>query len=330
MLRTAVIGCGKIGSEFADDPRVKGIYSHAGAYAASSRARLVAVCDVDGARAQRCATRWSLPHAYTDVRQMLAQEQPDIVSVCTPDATHAEVLQAVIACGAARGILAEKPLAASANDAAALVASAAAAGKKLAVNYIRRYAPGHCRVRDRLAGLEFGPVQSVCGLYSGGLIHNGSHWLDLVRWLVGDIAAVQAFAAGDDRATPDLRIVFANGVQGFLQGCGRDGEYSAFELDIVCSEGRLRLVDSGHTIEIYRAGDNPHYSGYRALLPAGSESGGIANALSVAVEDLIDCVLENREPRCTGEDGVAALRVAEAALASLQLGHAVSVRSWRS
>lgn len=333
-LRAAVIGCGKIGSELADDPRVKGIYSHAGAYAASRRAHLAAVCDSDSARADRCARRWGLKTSYTNVEQLLWEVRPELVSICTPDVTHAAILREVLASAQVRGVLAEKPLALSAREAEDLVATAIARGIRLAVNYIRRHAPTHQRVRAALTDGAIGSVRFVSGLYAGGLVHNGTHWLDLVRWLIADVVAVQGFASSGESAghadpSFDVRLEFAGGASGFLHGCPHEA-FSLFEVDILGTAGRIRCVDSGNKIETYTVGDSPHYSGYRTLLQSSEMQGGLPDALARAVEDLIDCVEFGREPACSGADGVAALRIAEAARASIQTGRVARLEAGRS
>src|SRR5688572_15329334 len=327
-MRAAVIGCGKIGSEFSDDPRVKGIYSHAGAYAASSRIELAAVCDADPLRSERCARRWNLRKGYTDVAELMAEEKPEIVSVCTPDDTHVEILQRVLASPYVKGILAEKPLAMTASDGAEIASAAAAKGVVLALNYIRRYAAGHRAIKSLLASDAMGDIQSVAGLYSGGLLHNGSHWLDASRWLVGEIVAVQSFprdhpcSPGDFSA--DVRLEFASGATGFLQACRSDA-FGIFEFDIIGMSGRVRFVDSGHLIHTFSVGDSPYYSGYRALLRRDELPGGVENVMVNAVEDLVTCVADGGVPQCSGSDGVAALRVVEAIRRSALRGGRVEV-----
>jgi predicted dehydrogenase len=324
--RAALIGCGRIGSEFADDPRVAGVYTHAGAFAASA-VEFAAVCDVDAARAARCARRWGVAQAFTDVDAMLEQVRPAVVSVCTPDETHAAILRRVLASADVRAILAEKPLAQTTQDADALVRTARERGVVLAVNYSRRYSAGHARVREMIAAGRIGTVQAVSGFYTKGVLHNGTHWFDLARWLVGEIAAVQAFTPSSGVADPtlDVRVEFDNGAAGFLHGCAADA-FAIFEMDVVGTEGRVRLVDAGHTVQIQAVGDSPHYSGYRALLPAQLHGGGFDDVLLHAVADLLDC-LDGRaaRPRCSAADGLAALRVAEAAMASAGHGRRVEL-----
>ena len=104
--RAALIGCGKIASEFADDPGLAsaGICTHAQAYAATPEIQLVAVCDSDPAKLQRCGERWKVAARYRDAGRLLAEVRPDIVSVCTPDATHYRVVQAARALRLGNGL----------------------------------------------------------------------------------------------------------------------------------------------------------------------------------------------------------------------------------
>lgn len=321
-LRAALVGCGKIGSEFADDPRIKGIYTHAGAWQACAGATLVAVCDSDPERAQRAAERHHVAAHFRDLDAMLAAAEPDIVSICTPDESHAAVLGRVLAQPGVRAVLMEKPLARDIDAARALTATAARNGIRLAVNYSRRYSPGHRELARRLRTGDIGEIQCVSGHYTKGTLHNGTHWLDLARMLVGEIVAV----AGSDRLreatadpTLDLRLEFASGASAALQGLDSRA-YTLFEMDIVGKEGRVRIVDSGHVVERFVAGDSPYYTGYRTLLPQDRESGRMEDTLLHAAQDLVDALAANRAPLCGGDDAVAALALGIAAMTSARAG----------
>jgi predicted dehydrogenase len=156
-------------------------------------------------------------------------------------------------------------------------------------------------------------VQNVTGLYSGGLVHNGSHWIDHVRWLVGEIATLETLpAAGNDAASPDVRLTFESGAHGALHACDAR-EYAVFETDVVGTRGRVRFIELGHRIEYLAVGDSPYYSGYRNLVHDRFEDGGLDTAMVAAVEDLLACVRESRVPRCSGHDGLRALALASGA-----------------
>jgi len=320
--RAALIGCGKIGSEFADDPRIKGIYTHAGAYDACPSTRLVAVCDTSRDKAERCAARWNAEAAYTDPAAMLRECRPDIVSICSPDETHFDLLCTAIGSDGVRAVLVEKPLASNLKEARHAVRLAEAKGVKLAVNYSRRYSLGHQQLKERLANGEIGPLQAVGGYYTKGTRHNGSHWFDLARFLLGEVDEVWARDVrkeGGDDPTLDVFLSFRNGSAAFLHALDARA-YSLFEMDIIGEAGRVRLYDSGHRMAVQSAGDSPCYSGYRTLLPPQDIPIDLEDTLLHAVEDLVASIEENRDPLCSGEDGVAALAIAEAALRSARTG----------
>jgi predicted dehydrogenase len=325
--RAAVIGCGRIGSEFADDARIKGIYSHAGAYAACRRTELAAVCDIDPAKAAACGERWRVSAVYGDVPRLLAQTSPEIISVCTPDHTHAEILDAILNSATVRAVLVEKPLALDPESAAHLARLASERGILVAVNYSRRYSLGHARIRDMIAAGGIGRVQRVAGFYTKGVYHNGSHWFDLARMLVGEVERVHGFAVDEDVGrdpTLDAWLRFDSGASGFLQGCRADA-FSVFEMDIVGTEGRVRFVDSGHRIEQFQVADSAYYSGYRELQKGKEQEGGLENTLVNAVEDLVQCLDHGGRPQCSAADGVAALAIAAAVVQSARVGSPVDV-----
>jgi predicted dehydrogenase len=313
--RAALIGCGKIGSEFSDDPRVQGIFSHAGAYAACQRTALVAVCDADPVKRERCGDRWNVGARYSDARQLLRSQAPEIVSICTPDSNHFEMIRLCLHSGSVRAILAEKPLALSLPEAEELVQCARQQGVALAVNYTRRYAASHIALKQFLAAGGIGAIQAVSGYYTKGVCHNGTHWFDLARYLVGEIVEVKGLSVcmeSSDDPTLDVTLGFETGARGYLHGCDAEA-FSVFEMDLVGTEGRVRVTDSGHQVERYSVADSPHYTGYRSLIRQPDLAGGLNNVLLNAVEDLVACLERSGEPLCSGEDGLAALKVACAA-----------------
>lgn len=325
--RAALIGCGKIGCAFTSDHAAVGVYTHAGAYAACPHTMLVAVCDLDDAAAQSCAERWKVPSWYSNPQKMLAEQQPDLVSICAPDAAHYQLARLVLETVSVRGLLVEKPLTLQLIQAQDLVALACDRGVVLAVNYTRRYTESHQWLREHLRDGGIGQIQTVLGLYTKGIIHNGTHWFDLVRFLVGEIVRVlgrdRLGETGED-PTLDAVLEFANGASGCLQGCD-SGAFSVFELDLIGTGGRIRITDSGHGMELYRVAESPYYSGYRTLIESSRRSGGMANALLHAVEDVVACMREGAAPRCSGSDGVAALRIALAVRESARSGRAIWV-----
>jgi predicted dehydrogenase len=320
--RAALIGCGKIGSEFSDDPRVKGVYSHAGAYVARPETTLVAICDSDPEKLERCGERWKVAARYRDPQQMLAGERPDIVSICTPDSTHYDLIRTAIASPGVRAILTEKPLALGLAAAHELVRLASERNIVLAVNYSRRYADSHVWLKEFLKSGGIGIIQTISGFYTKGVLHNGTHWFDLVRFLVGEIAQVWGFDAlkedGDD-PTLDAFLELDCGACAHLLGC-RAAAFSLFEIDLIGTRGRVRVIESGHTFEMYHVVNSPYYTGYQTLALKDKLEDGMNNVLLHAVGDVVRCLKEGSQLRCSGSDGVAALEIALAVRESARSG----------
>ena len=298
-----------------------GIQSHAAAWSRHPETRLVGLCDIDATRLATASARWPGVPTFTDLDRLLTAIRPDLVSVCTPDETHVSVLERVLACGSVRAVLAEKPLALEAAAAERVAARAAARGVMLAVNYGRRSAPTHRRLRDFLAEAPIGVIEVVRGAYVGGVKHNGTHWLDLARFLLGEIVSVRGsgrVAPGEDDPTIDVELAFATGVRGFLAGI-RSARYGFFEMDLVGSEGRVRVTDSGQRIEVLRPRDSRRFPGFRELAASGGPAGGLADLVLHAATDLVDALASNRPPAATALDAIRVLRLAEDAVATAMI-----------
>src|SRR5260370_3436192 len=166
--RAALIGCGKIASEFADDPGFAGAggCTHAQAYASCEHTQLVAVCDSDEVKLERCGRRWNVAARYRSAGSLLEEQHPEIVSVCTPDPTHYELVRAALLAPGVRAVLAEKPLALEVEQARELVKLATQRGVVLAVNYLRRYAERIVWLRAFLHSGDIGTVRLVAWLYT--------------------------------------------------------------------------------------------------------------------------------------------------------------------
>lgn len=325
--RAAIVGCGLIGSEFSDTATLPGVWSHAAAYTACPETELVAICDPDNSRLDRCGERWNVAARYSDFAKMLDAERPEIVSICTPDHTHYVLIRIALEHPAVRAVLAEKPLALNLEQADELVKTAAARGVILAVNYSRRYAPGFERLREMIAAGALGAIQAVSGFYTKGTLHNGSHWFDLANFLVGSthqVIGINRMGEAGEDPTLDVILKFECGAAGCLHGCDASA-YSLFEMDILGREGRARIVDSGFSIEIYGIEASPFGAGYRKLVLLEKIDGGLENALLVAVADLVRCLRVGGASRCSGGDALRTLDIGFAALLSAQTGQSVTL-----
>ncbi|MHB0859627.1 MAG: Gfo/Idh/MocA family protein, partial [Anaerolineae bacterium] len=131
----ALIGCGKVG------------HTHAQALQGLDESRLVAICSRSGDKARSFAERYG-GTAYTDVAEMLRDPQVQMVTICTPQHTHAPLGLQCLEAG--KHVLLEKPMALDLKGCDALIAAADRAGVKLGMISQRRFYEPVQRVRPAI------------------------------------------------------------------------------------------------------------------------------------------------------------------------------------
>ena len=198
-LRAIIVGSGLIGNVHRRAALLNG-------------ADVVGVVEQDKALAEAAARRWGVANYYDSVQEVMALE-PDVIHICTPNATHAPFVRLCLEAGV--NVICEKPLCLDAKEGAALARCAHELNLVAAVPYTYRYHPLVREIRQRRIDGEFGKVHLIHGSYlqdwllspeasswrvdpalggaSRAFADIGSHWCDLVEWMAGvRIAEVMA------------------------------------------------------------------------------------------------------------------------------------------
>ncbi|MEA2531442.1 MAG: hypothetical protein QOG89_3086 [Thermomicrobiales bacterium] len=314
--RVAVIGLGRISStideEVIGNSAVMLPFSHMGCFREVPRVEVVAGADPYQEQRDAFAQRWGVTNVYADYREMLERERPDIVSVATSAKPRPNI---VIDCARAgvRAILAEKPIAFSLAEADAMIDTCREQGTILAVGCTRRWDAYWNAARALIDAGEIGQVLQVTAYGRAAISHNGSHLIDLVRYLAGgDVSWVvgeaesDAQAAADDDFMANGYLAFDNGVRAFIRTWPTGG--AEWNVEVVGETGRLRSLDNGGEIEWWqtRPGDRSGAHVRRSFpRPQRIESMGVR-----LVHDLIAGLETGKRPNCAGEDGRAALEIA--------------------
>lgn len=312
--RAAIVGCGRMGG-FIDDEVGWATssmlpYSHAGAFIESPHTELIAGCDPNGETLKAWGERYGLDALYTDTSTMMREQQPDIVSVCTPTAVRLEATLAVAA-GKPKCIFVEKPIAECLRDADEMIA--ACEGAVTAINTSRRWHPIWHRASELVARGDIGKPLTAVMYGVAGISHNGSHLIDTLRHVVGDdVEWIQGHcddaerAAGEEDCTGIALVHFRGGAHAYINM--HDPRVTSFEIDVVGEKGRVRVLVNGLEAELYTAGANLVGMGLnRQPFPRPTRLQ--ATALN-AVEDICAALDEGRDCRCTMRDGRAALEIA--------------------
>ena len=289
--RAAIIGCGQIGALYSKPNQWSGILTHAHAYRHDKRTQLAAVVDIDKKKAGHAARQWGAK-AYSNVRQMLDQEKADIISICVPDEAHEDVLEACLAYKP-KAVFCEKPLTTDIASAQRIVTRYDQAGILLAVNFSRRWNPGVIRLKEEIQKDRYGRLLKAQGIYTKGILHNGSHMIDLMRYLCGEIKVTRSLGAKTDwkAADPsmDAFLEFSNGASGFLC-CGDDRLFSIFELDMLFSKARVSLKNFGEDLIYEKVVLDPVLRGHKFLKLAGHQKMSLNKNMLYALRNVVDAL----------------------------------------
>jgi len=314
-LKSAIIGCGQIAGgydKYAEDNQV---CTHAKAYQQQPATELVAVIDQDHQRAKEFSVQWGVPEAYADAAKMLSTVEPDIVSICTPDNTHAEMLELCLECPSIKAVWCEKPLMTEVKNAGAIVSGYTQRGVVLAVNYWLRWDAEIQHIKNALQKGELGNIQKVVVYYTKGICHNGSHAVDLLLDWFGLPAEMQVFGSHVDFTTDDPTVdarLLMDGVPVYLIGADA-GEYSIFEIDILGTLGRVNVKVSGRETKWFRRQPDQIYKGYQVLglSPQSNPSFKLdpSSAMAGTLQEIIGAISTGKPVRSNGRTALATLKV---------------------
>jgi predicted dehydrogenase len=315
---TLIVGLGQIGMGYDQqlDPS-KYVYSQARAFHLHTAFHLVAGVDPDRERRRMFESTYQRP-AFAELDAALAEGQPEVVVVATPTPVHGETVRRVLNGASPRAILCEKPLSYDLAEARAMVKLCADAGVALYVNYIRRADPGVIEVRRRIDSGEIGsPMKGVCW-YSKGLIHNGSHFVNLLQYWLGELTGTTILdpgrSCGSMDREPDARLVFDRGTVVLL--AAREEDFSHHTIELVSANGRLRYERGGRLIEWQCVEPTAAATGHRMLTPSPEViASGMDRYQWHIAEQLADALNGEVAQLC---DGAEALRTLESLKGALE------------
>jgi predicted dehydrogenase len=221
-----VLGIGMVGYAFMGRAHSQAWRNVASFFELPCTPRLAAICGRDRAKVAAAAGRLGWAAWETDWRRLVERDDVDLVDVCTPGSSHAEISIAALEAG--KHVLCEKPLANTVQEAramAAAAAKAAAGGVRAMVGFNFRRVPAVALARELIAAGRLGAIRHVRGAYlashlldpefpllwrlqaseagSGALGDLGAHAVDLAQYLAGDrIAGVSALTETFVRERP--------------------------------------------------------------------------------------------------------------------------------
>ena len=226
-VRVGVIGTGWVATS-----------RHIPALRADRRASLDAVLDPNQEKADATASRFGVSRSFHDLDLFLA-EPLDVVSICTPPTTHAELVRAALQAG--KHVLVEKPMTMTSEEGRGLEALADESGLILCPTHNFLFSRSMARAKSILTSGKAGDVESAMGIQlsswrrrlptwfnglPGGLFFDEApHLLYLMRYALGDLSVESAWLDSNDGPQPSERIEArlkgdrGSAVRRFRSGC---------------------------------------------------------------------------------------------------------------
>jgi UDP-N-acetylglucosamine 3-dehydrogenase len=309
-VRVGVIGTGNMGRQ------------HVKAYARSRFCELVAIADIDGDVAQSVADEFGVG-AYHSVEEMLANCELDAVSICTNDEKHVAPTLACLESGL--NVLLEKPIATTLEDADTIISAAKSSGKKFMVGQIVRFEPRYALVKSKVDEGELGELETV---YARRLNHIGSQDILKGRVSVISFLGVHDFDyllwLSDSRPTR----VYTESIGRIHKAAGHDIEDHTFTL-MHFEDGMIACVEAGWVlpnVHPRQADFKLQVIGTKGMtridlvsndIVLGTDKGWVVprvgQMLDLEIDHFLDCIVNDREPLVSGEEGREALRICLAA-----------------
>ncbi|MEM1558350.1 MAG: Gfo/Idh/MocA family oxidoreductase [Thermoproteota archaeon] len=328
MYRIGIIGCGGIAN------------AHAKAYVELGL-EITAASDIDQVRLKEFSKIYNIKNTYTDYREMLHRERLDIVSICTWPMLHCEMTERAAEEGV-KGIICEKPMAMNLAEAERMITACEKTGAKLAIGHMRRFLKIYNEVKNLFKSGIIGEPDLIHGFSVGDLLSDGTHLIDLIRFINGDEKVNWVFGQVDvyekrrryGHYVEDASIgyfEFENELRAFIEisqvslGTPKPGEVGFSQESLFRDLNRvnkirwwkkkvpycaIRIYGSNGMIQVDEREDPPlRYRGKNdkdwQTISISQES----DPFKLQIEALIKAIEENVEHPCNGEQGRRTLEV---------------------
>ena len=305
-MKVAVIGIGVIGKVHLSVLKEKGI-------------KPVAICDID----EEKLLGYPDLKGYTDYREMIDREKPDVVHVCTPHYLHAEMI--IYALERDINVLTEKPLAISEGQIKNILRAEEKSKAKLGVCFQNRYNSVSRYVKKWLEGKEIEGIYANVAWtrdekyynsaewrgtkkYEGGgvLINQAIHTIDLANWFSGGYKTVKAVCSNLSLSgvieVEDTASALCTGKSKMLLTASVASPFdSPVSITVKTDKGTALIVGNELTIDGKKVEVTPVYGYY------GKECYGYGHL--PLIDDFYDCIESGKDFMLNGKEGAKALRI---------------------
>ena len=305
--RSMIIGCGNIAGALDGDQidSTRAPLTHAKAYRVHDNFDCVACVDSNLGQREKFKKCWSLDHSFSSIDEAVsARVEVDVISICSPTYSHWEHLEQVLSLNP-KLVFCEKPMHSDFLGANEIVNAYKRHNVHLMINYSRRFDPSISLFRKSITNGEFGDLRAISGWYNKGLLNNGSHLLDLLIFLFGNLSIKYVGKAVHDFKLPDssypLILATNEGIQIALS-CGNANDFALVELEFLFSNARVKMLNGGRQWSVESVIDDATFKGYKILGPVKVSEGKYMQVFKNALSNIYDCLSKQAELNSSAED----------------------------
>jgi len=254
-LSAAIIGTGRIAGGYDQDKfsGESGVFSHAGAYKKSCKINLKTVYDMDVKKASSFKNYWKAESQAGSLESVCSQFH-DVISVCTPDETHYNILMALIDSRCCKTIFVEKPIASTQHEIKKIIETAREASIRIVVNFQRNFDKSHHEVKNKIRKKPE-KLLTVNAYYIRGLFHIGTTMIDTLTSICGYPQKVLAYNRIWNQEINEYTYEFIMFYEDFnitvktVDSNLYKYTYHIFEIDFLFSDERIIINDNSRRIE---------------------------------------------------------------------------------
>lgn len=304
-----IIGAGNIGAFF-DTPLSKDLLTHAHAFWKLKEYNLLGFIDADYDKAKEAADIWGVK-AFKDTEEAFKNNIIDIVSICVPDEFHLQIMKELLRYKI-KLIFLEKPIAKTLAEGKEILSLYDGTDISVLVNYSRRFVKEFNNIKEEFIQGLYGSF--ICGnaYYGKGILHNGSHLIDFLIYILGDIHSSINLKSNIDFYEDDPSVTgllrFDENATVTINNIPCD-KYTIFEIDLFFERKRIRIIDSGFDIEIYHVEASERFKGYEDLKIVSKYSTELGLALENAALNIYNHLEYGETLKCTLGDAYKSMEI---------------------
>ncbi len=298
-------------------------YDHAEAYQKLDSCEMVAGADLEEENIRAFAEEFEIPGIYTDYKEMLNNEKPDIVSICTWPRDHRKLVVGTAETGIVQAIHCEKPVAYNWADCKEMKQVCDQNNVRLTFNHQRRFGKPFRKTKELIDGGAVGKLERLEFSF-GNLYDNGAHAFDMCNYFNDQNPISWAMAQVDYR---EENLIFGahnenqalalweyeNGVFG-LAATGKGGGALNCQNRILGSEGVIEIeVEDGPMLRVKRTGS----SGWEEIDCEGEHYHG-PGYIDRAIADIVSALDEGRKSELCASNALQAAELSFACYESVR------------